>query len=130
MEKTNTKKTAEFDFRTIKSFEDACKKLNIDSLKVPKLLGEFSKPIIAAYKLMVIFKAINNDWIPDWNNEDQYKYYPWLSALPSGLGYEHSSYICGLTRSSVSSLLCTDSSKKAIYMAKQFENEYREYFSY
>jgi hypothetical protein len=130
MAKTNTKKTEEFDFRTIKSFKDACKKLDIDSLKVPKLLGEFNKPIIAAYKLMVIYKAINNGWVPDWSDFNQYKYYPWLSVLPSGHGIFHSHYSYVYTITDVGSRLCTDTSEKASYIAEQFETEYREYFFY
>ena len=56
----NTKKiTKKFDFKTIKTFEDACKKLNIDSSELPNVPGgEFIKPIIAAYKLMIILNII------------------------------------------------------------------------
>lgn len=119
-----------FDFKTIKTFEDACKKLNIDPLKLPELLGEFSKPIIAAYKLMVIYKAINDGWVPDWSNHGQYKYYPWFEVLSSGFGFSTSGCFYGDAGTGVGSRLCTDTSEKAKYIAKKFEAEYREYFLY
>lgn len=131
---TKAKKTeTKFDFRTIKSFEDACQKENIDPTKLPDVSmipEEFRKPIIAAYKLLVIYKAINDCWVPDWNNHDQYKYYPWYGVLSSGFGFSCST--CGYSHSSsdVGSRLCTNSAEKAMYIAEQFETEYREYFLY
>jgi hypothetical protein len=129
---TKTKKTTKkaFDFRTIKTFEDACKKLGLDPLSLPALTGEFLKPIIAAYKLMVIYKAVNDGWVPDWGNDNQNKYYPWFWVLSSGFGFSASDFHFGYARTDVGSRLCTNTSEKARYMAEQFENEYREYFLY
>ena len=134
---TKTKKTKKaikvFDYKTIKTFEDACKKLGIDPLKLPEVAfipEEFQKPIIAAYKLMIIFKAINNGWVPDWNNWDQYKYYPWFRVLSSGFGFGHSDYDYGHSDTFAGSRLCTDTSEKALYIAEQFKAEYVDYFLY
>ncbi len=117
-----TKKTdKKFDYKTIKTFEDACAKLSIDPTNLPDvsmILEELRKPIIAAYKLMIIYKAINNGWIPDWNNWNQNKYYPWFRVLSSGFGFSGSFF---------GSRLCTDTSEKAEYMATQFEKEYIDY---
>jgi hypothetical protein len=121
-------KAQKFDFRTIKSFEDACFKLNLDPLSIPSITGEFEKPIIAAYQLMVIFKAINNGWIPDWSNWNQYKYYPWLSVLSSGFGFSSSVYDFVSAVTCVGSRLCTDSSEKALYIAEQFKPLYEDFF--
>ena len=131
--KKNTQDKAEFDFRTIKSFEDACKHLGIDPTKLPEFPAmekEFVKPLIAAYKLMVIFKAINNGWRPDWSNWNQYKYYPWFGVLSSGFGFSSSIYDCAYSYSGVGSRLCTDSSEKALYIAEQFQDEYKDFFLY
>lgn len=127
------KKIKDFDFRTIKSFEDACKKENIDANILPDLSmipDEFRKAIINAYKLMVIFKAINNGWQPDWNNSNQYKYYTWFGVLSSGFGLSNSGYYCDYTHTIVGSRLCTDTSEKALYIAEQFKKEYQQYFLY
>lgn len=130
---TDKAEVKSFDYKTIKSFEDACKKEGIDPEKLPDVSmipEEFSKPIIAAYKLMVIYKAINNGWRPDWGNDDQYKYYPWFGVLSSGFGFGVSGYGYGYAGTGVGSRLCTDSREKALYIAGQFEQEYKEYFLY
>lgn len=119
-----------FDFMTITSFEKACERLSINTT-LPDTSGipdEFAKPIIAVYKLMIIFKAINNGWIPDWSNWGQYKYYPWFRVLSSGFGFSYTGYICDHTLTLVGSRLCTNISEKAKYIAKQFEQEYKDAF--
>ena len=135
--KTKTKKTAKidakFDFKTIKTFEDACTKLALDPTQLPDVSmipEEFRKPIINAYKLMIIYKAINDGWVPDWNNRDQYKYFPWYGVLSSGFGFSTSSYDYARANTVVGSRLCTDTSEKAMYVAEQFKAEYQEYFLY
>ena len=119
-----------FDFRTIKTFEQACHKIRVTS-SLPTLTngcGELLKPTIAAYKLMVIFQAINDGWIPDWGNSSQWKYWPWFRVLSSGFGFSGSYCEYGYAHSSVGSRLCTDTSEKARYIATQFEQEYKDLF--
>jgi hypothetical protein len=79
-----------FDFKTIKSFEDACKKEGIDPTKLPDVSmipEEFRGAIIAVYRLFIIYKAINNGWVADYTNNNQYKYYPWFQVNSSGSGF-------------------------------------------
>lgn len=129
--KKQTKSTSIFDYKTIKSFEDACAKLELDPAQLPEIpLVELSKPLIAAFKLMIIFMAINNGWKPDWSNSYQWKYYAWFSVLPSGLGFSYSTYGCTRTAMSVGSRLCTDTSEKAQYIADQFKEIYKDYLLY
>lgn len=130
-----TKKTEKsdlpFDYKTIKTFKDACKKLNLDTAKLPdvSIMPErFRKPIIAASKLMIIYEAINNGWIPDWGNSNQWKYYPWYDFLSSGFGFSFTFYFYDRTSTIVGSRLCTDTREKALYIAEQFKTEYQEYF--
>jgi len=131
---TKTKKSkVKFDFKTIKTFKDACTKLALDPEHLPDVSmipEEFGKPIIAAYKLMIIFKAINDGWIPDWNDWSQYKYYPWFRVLSSGFGFSGANFGITFANAGVGSRLCTDSSEKAMYVAEQFKAEYQEYFLY
>jgi len=133
MPKKSTKKEPVFDFRTIKSFENACTKENIDPTALPDVSmipEEFRKPIINAYKLLIIFKAINNGWRPDWSKSSQWKYYPWYEVLSSGFGFSDSGYYYVITHAAVGSRLCTNTSEKALYIAEQFKAEYQEYFLY
>jgi len=130
---TKIKKTKEikpFDFRTIKSFENACKRQKLNPTFLPDVSmihEELRKFVIAAYKLTIIFKAINNGWTPDWSDYSQYKYYPLFEVLSSGFGFSVSDCGCAITGTSVGSRLCTDTSEKAVYIAKQFESEYKDY---
>ena len=133
MAKKSAEKKPVFDFRTIKTFEDACAKEGIDPTALPDVSmipEDLRKPIINAYKLMIIFRAINNGWRPDWSNSSQGKYFPWYRVLSSGFGFSRSSYDCDYLDTSVGSRLCTDTSEKAMYIAEQFQNEYQEYFLY
>ena len=130
------KGASDFDYRTIKSFEDACIKMNIDSTVLPDVsMIEKNRGIalVANYKLMIIYEAINNGWIPDWSDYGHSKYYPWLKveatkARSSGFGFSYSFYGSARTDTGVGSRLYTDTSDKAMYIAKQFTEEYKEYF--
>jgi hypothetical protein len=131
--KKPVKKESKFNYKSIKTFEDACKRLKVDPAKLPDVTmipEDLCKPIIAAYKLLIIFRAINNGWKPDWSKGSQYKYYPWYGVLSSGFGFSYSYYHYVSTATFVGSRLCTDSSEKALYIASQFEAEYKEWFLY
>ena len=125
---------SKFDFRTITSFEKACEKENLDPLALPEVSmipEEFRKAIIGAYKLFIIFKAINNGWIARMGNSSQLKYEPWLRVRSSGCGFDDSLYYSDLTHSTVGSRLCTFSAEAAIYIGKQFGvegSEYKDFF--
>jgi len=130
--KTLKQESSSFDFRTIKSFEDACQKENINPSLLPDLSvipEELRKPLMAIYKLFVIFMAINNGWVPDYGDVNQPKYFPWFRVLSSGLGFSDSGYGCGCaaTDAYVGARLCTDTSDKALYIAQQFEAEYKDF---
>ena len=65
----------------LETFEAAAKAQGIDPTKLPdvSMLSEaLGKATIAAYKLFVISHAAWNGVKIDWNNYNQYKYYPWF----------------------------------------------------
>jgi len=109
-------------FETIKTFEDACAVVGID----PGLfLNRNDTPDELAYKkLKVIVRAINDGWVPDWSNRDQYKYYPWFEVLSSGFGFSYSGSNFTNAHSTVGSRLCFESKEKSDYAAKQFIDTY------
>jgi len=112
-------------FESIKTFEDACAVLGIN----PGLVfNRADTPDEFAYKkLKVIIKAINEGWIPDWSNRDQYKYYPWFEVLSSGFGFSDSDYDYASTFTAVGSRLCFESREKSDYAAKQFIDIYKSF---
>jgi hypothetical protein len=125
--KTNKKP---FEYTVIKSFEDACAKLGLDPLVLPDVSmidQSLQKSIIANYKLCIIYKVINNGWVPDFINSNQCKYYPWFKVLSSGLVYSNASYNYDSTFTYVGVHLYTDTSVKAEYIGKQFKDIYGDY---
>jgi len=127
---------AKFDFKSIKTYEDACKKEGINPLQLPDMsmidLG-MGKALITAYKLFVIFKAINDGWEPNWDNAREYKYFPWFyvaadAARPGGFGFSDSDYAYWCANTYCGSRLCTDTSEKAMYIASTFKDLYIDFF--
>ena len=63
----------------VKTYEDACKVLGVEPINEQNAKAQgFRSDEIARRKLETIAAALNEGWKPDWNNTDQYKYYPLL----------------------------------------------------
>ncbi len=122
----------------VKTLEDAYKELGIDPYFFGDDLTDIEgdvwakdcKSVIAYIKLIIVARALNEGWEPDWSNDDEYKYYPWFD-MSSGSGSGFSSDGCDYTysRSSVGSRLCFKTRELAEYAGKQFEDLYRDYFT-
>jgi hypothetical protein len=120
-------------YTKIKTFEDACKVLNLDAKKVipdfSLFPAEEQEAMKAHAKLIIIAKAINGDWTPDWTNSNETKYYPWFEmGSPSGGGFSYHVCVNWDTRSVVGSRLCFENREKAEYVGKQFQGLYKAYF--
>lgn len=118
----------------IKTFEDACEALQLDSKSV---IPDFSlfpekdrEAMIAHAKLTLITKSLNGDWTPDWANGEWDKYYPWFNMERSSSvgGFAYDDYDYWLTHTYVGSHLCFKSSKLAEYAGTQFKDLYEAYF--
>ena len=116
----------------VKSFEDACQILNIEANlpQVEMLPENHKKAIIAHYKLIIIAEALNEGWKPDWDNDDEWKYYPWfdMEGSSSGVGFSYYVYANWSTSSHVSSRLCFKSRELAKYIGETFIDLYKDYF--
>lgn len=114
------------NFDEIKNFEDACEELGIDPATVT---NENDTPDEAAYKkLKIVVRAINQGWAPDWNDSNQYKYWPYF-VLSSGSGFSHSNSFYDYEDSDVGSRLCFDTREKSNYAGKQFSDLYEEFLT-
>lgn len=117
----------------IKSFEDACLHLKIEP-KLPdvSMLPErHQKALLAHCQLVIITEALNTSedgetWKPDWDNHNEWKYYPWFVMSSSGFGFYGVDYRASL--SSVGSRLCFRTRKLAEYAGKTFTDRYKDYF--
>lgn len=117
---------SERNYTDIKTFEDACNELGIDPDEV---FNSNDLPDEVAYKkLKIVVKAINQGWSPDWDNSDQYKYWPYFK-LSSGFGFSDSDYYYDNATTSVGSRLCFESEAKCTYAAKQFIDIYEQFLT-
>lgn len=113
----------------VKSFEDACQVLGI-STNVPEVKGlprKHQKAIIANYKLIIIAEALNEGWKPNWQDSDEYKYYPWFDmSNPAGVGYSNTYYAASLTNAAFGSRLCLKNRELAIYFGQTFTDLFND----
>jgi hypothetical protein len=108
----------------IKTYEQACKKLKqkpIDLTNIPAEVHSF-------IQLTAIIKALNEGWIPDWNNKYQRKYsirWYWNGTAFVFDGYDDWYFI-----TSVGSRLCFKSAELAEYCTKNFGELWNDYLKY
>ena len=119
--------------QAIKTFEDACKKLNVDPTALPDfsiLPEKHRKALLAHTKLVLIAEALNDGWKPNWEDSSELKYYPWfdMRAAPSGSGLSFDGDGRTYTFSDVGSRLCYQTDDIAAYAGEQFLDLYADYF--
>lgn len=103
----------------VKTFDDARKLTGRpDVPDFSNLPTDMRKHFEAQYKMIVIAEALNEEWIPDWDNHNEYKYYPWFKMSPSSFAFRVS--ICGLADAGSGSRLKFRTCELAEYAAKQF----------
>ena len=115
----------------LKTFSDVCEELGLDAAKVlpyPDPQSDEEHGINAFAKVQLIAKALNDGWEPNWNDEYEYKYYPWFDMRPAaGSGFSNSDYVLGYTYTCVGSRLCFKTSDLALHAAKFGEQMYIEF---
>ena len=107
----------------VNSFEDACVLLNLLPEKVFTIYD--TKDEIAFKKLKVIIKALNDGWMPDWNNSNQYKYWNYF-RMAGGFSYNATYYHITLTN--VPSALVFKDEALAKHAIKIALSEYKDYY--
>src|SRR5690606_31458212 len=71
-------------YKNITTYEQVCEKLNIKVLTLEDFLAVSNNNIkqaarsLAFHQITNIEKLFNGDWIVDWNNSNQPKYYPYF----------------------------------------------------
>lgn len=114
----------------VKTFEDACAIIGVDpgDYAISTSATKDDCSINAYAKLIIIARALNEGWQPDWSNSSQYKYVPYFTHKGGfGLSYDD----CGLWRAltHVGSRLCFKSGELAEYAGKQFVDIYNTFLS-
>lgn len=78
--------------------------------------------------LKMICKIFNEGWMPDWNNSNQYKYWPYFK-MGAGFGFSHTDYYYAYTNAHTASRLCLKDEKTAIHVGKLFIKVYENYLT-
>lgn len=118
----------------VKTYEDACKVLGVEPINEQNAKAQgFRSDEIARRKLETIAAALNEGWKPDWNNTDQYKYYPYFYIQENAKGKGSAGLSCALTiyaaaytHAYLGSRLCFYALRLARYAGNQFTDLYEQ----
>lgn len=112
----------------VKTFADACKELGLDvEGEIPWIepCNDRHRGTNAMSKLQIIAEALNESWKPDWDDSNQYKWFPYFRP-GSGFCFSRTGYDYTYTCAAVGSRLCFKTEELAEYAGKQFEELYKE----
>lgn len=119
--------------KKITSYEDACKVLNIQPIN-EEVFNAFPKEdqrsMLAYHKLTVITRALNNGWKPNWDDQNEWKYYPLFRYVNAGLSYANTYIAATNAFANIGSRLCFPTSALAKYAAEHFADLYRDYYCF
>lgn len=118
----------------VKTYEDACKVLGVEPINEQNAKAQgFRSDEIARRKLETIAAALNEGWKPDWNNTDQYKYYPYFYIQENAKGKGSAGLSFAFTAGTATnayayfgSRLCFYASRLARYASNQFTDLYEQ----
>jgi hypothetical protein len=114
----------------IRTFAEACKKLKLDPVKSLPKVGHLPKAERAYYtafaKLTIIVKALNDGWVPDWNDGLWNKWRPWFYLNNPGFRFGVSSCTRASSRAGGGSRLCLKSEALSDYCGKKFLSLWRD----
>lgn len=124
------------NYKEIKSYEDACKVLGVQPISenaVAAFPAEDRKSMLAYHKLTIIARAINEGWKPDWNNTNEYKYYPYFYIEENAKAQGAAGLSCAITNNAASSTtanfgsrLCFHDRETARYAGRTFTELYEQ----
>ena len=111
----------------VKTFDDARRLTGRpDVPDFSNLPTDMRKHFEAQYKMIVIVEALNEGWIPDWDN-NEYKYYPWFEMSPSSFAFDVSFYAYAAASAGSGSRLCLKNKELSEYCGKQFIDLWKQF---
>ena len=121
------------DFAIMKNLQSNS---SLDFNSVAHLVDEMNprhiKALAALNKLFTIAEAWNkaDDFVPDFSNENQYKYFPWFvyDKDAAGFVYAHAHHTATNTNADFGSRLCFKTANRARQFGEMFIDLYNEVF--
>jgi hypothetical protein len=113
-------------YTDIKLFEDACTDQGINpddvlTIDIPDSLACYKRTSLAKIQQEIIAKSICGEWVPDYENNSQQKWYCWFN-WKNGVGFvfgrSGANFVCAAAGSG--SRLCFETKEKANYFGRQF----------
>lgn len=131
---TDEQEYEEITDHRVKSYTDACNVLGIEPMNEQDMKEQGYRPDeIARRKLETITEALNEGWKPDWNNTNEYKYYPYFyieenakAQGTAGLASAFASNAASATYAHFGSRLCFHDSETARYAGRTFTELYEQ----
>lgn len=121
----------------VKTYEDACRVLGIDTKtpELPNIPERDRRGVTAYYKLIIIARALNEGWEPDWKDRELGKVVPYFyfdreNNTTAGFAFAHPRIAPSYTSANLGSRLCFKNETLAEYAATQFEELWRDYILY
>jgi hypothetical protein len=111
----------------IKTIQDVLADNNITQEQFDKSC-EGLEPDEVAYRIIkMLAKSLNEGWEPNWDNNNEYKYYPWFDMEGGSSGFRFHDCDFWRSHSVVGSRLCFKSSELATYAGEQFIDVYKKF---
>ena len=111
----------------IEQWKNFCKENNLTvTLPYSDPEDKEQQAINAYVMLRHIIQIRNKGWKPDWDNSNEYKYYPYFD-MRSGFGFSDTRYVYWRTSTIVGSRLCFLSAELAESTAKEFISIYEKF---
>ena len=117
--------------KRITTLEMACVDLGLLSEgAIGQFVGEKHGTSLQAYtQLIVIADALNEGWVPNWNDGNEYKWYPWFKYNGWGFGFSGTGFGYTFTHACLGSRLVFKSQELAEHAGRTFESIYNDFLS-
>lgn len=117
--------------KSITTFEEACEKLGLptDESILPDMCvfpEKHRTALMANAKLIIIAEALNDGWEPNWEDYNEYKYFPWFYMDAPGFRFFVATIGFSDTGTTGGSRLCFRTRKLAEYAGQTFLELYRD----
>jgi len=114
----------------VKTFEDALEisgKTSAEVLPYSNPKNDAEEALNAYSKIFIICSVLNEGWVAELHNTNQYKYYPYFKQSSSGSGLSYCGYDYWSSVTYVGVRLAFKSSELAEYAGKQFIDIYSKF---